>query len=56
MKQVVDNKDEIINYYDKYRDNDLVIGEEADEKSITLVLLCIKQNLDYIEKYCGENK
>ena len=56
MGHVIDNKDKIINYYNKYKDSDLSIGEDADEKSITLVLLCIKQNLDYIEKYHSENK
>ena len=56
MGHVVANKDEIINYYNKYEGSDISVGDDADEKSMTLILLCIKENLDYIEKYYGKNK
>lgn len=56
MKSVIENKDKIINYYNKYENDDLVVGEYADAKSIALILLRIKDNLDYIEKYYRDNK
>jgi SPP1 gp7 family putative phage head morphogenesis protein len=56
MRHIVDNEDKITDYYNKYEGSDLLIGKDADEKSITLVLLSIKKNLDYIKTYCGKSK
>ena len=48
MKQVIDNKNNIINYYNKYKDDDFITDEGL---SSIKIVENIKENLSYMQDY-----